>query len=51
MGAAQGQYQGQLNSYNAEQAGNSNFMGGLFGLGGAIGGAGTGSIFGRMFGF
>jgi hypothetical protein len=51
MGAAQGQYQGQLNSYNAQQAGNSNFMGGLFGLGGAIGSAGTGSIFGKVFGF
>lgn len=36
LGAAQAQYQGQLGAYNAEQAGNNNFMGGLFSLGGAV---------------
>lgn len=34
LGAAQAGYQGQLNNYNAQQAGNSNLMGGLFSLGG-----------------
>jgi hypothetical protein len=42
MGAAQGQYQGQLNSYNASQASDNNFMGGLFSLGGAALGGGFG---------
>ena len=39
MGATYGSYQGQLSNYNAaQQAGNST-MGGLFGLGGSLGGA------------
>lgn len=51
LGAGQAQYGAALNSYNANQASNSNALGGLFSLGGAIGGAGTGSIFGKMLGF
>lgn len=35
MGAMQSGYDAQLGAYNANQAGNSNFMGGLFSLGGA----------------
>ncbi len=47
LGAAQGQYGAQLNSYNAGQASNASTLGGLFSLGGSIiGGGGLGSIFG-----
>jgi hypothetical protein len=51
MGAAQSQYGAGLNSYNASQAAGSNFMGGLLGIGGALGSAVSGSLFGKMFGF
>lgn len=39
MSAANNQYQGQLSSYNANQASNNATMGGLFGLGGTLGAA------------
>ncbi len=39
LGAAQNQYAGQLGAYNAQQAAQGNFMGGLMGLGGAALGA------------
>jgi hypothetical protein len=38
--AGQQQYQGQLDAYNAKQQASGNFMGGLMGLGGTLGGAG-----------
>lgn len=50
LGAAQQQYQGQLGAYNADQAANSNMMGGLFGIGGALLGAPSSSILGGLFG-
>lgn len=50
LGAANQQYQGQLGAYNAQQAGQSNMMGGLFGLGGALLGAPSSSILGGLFG-
>lgn len=39
LGAAQSQYGDQLGAYNAQQAANSSFMGGLMGLGGQLGAA------------
>lgn len=51
LGASQAQYNSQLGAANAANASSSNFLGGLMGLGGALGSAGTGSIFGKMFGF
>lgn len=51
LGAAQSQYSANLGAANAANAASSNFIGGLMGLGGAIGSAGTGSIFGKVFGF
>lgn len=39
LGAAQGQYQGDLNAYNAQVGGQNSFMSGLFGLGSAALGA------------
>lgn len=50
VGAAQNTYNAQLANYNAQNAANSGFMGGLMNLGGAIGSAGTGSIFGKALG-
>lgn len=50
LGAAQQQYQSQLGAYNAQQAGQSNMMGGLFSLGGALLGAPSSSILGGLFG-
>jgi len=52
MGAAQGAYQADLNSANAQNAAGGNLMSGLFGiagsaLGGPIGGA-LGAGIGRM---
>src|SRR5699024_10903194 len=49
MGAANQQYQGQLGAYNAQQAGQSNMLGGLFGLAGGILGAPSDSIIGGLF--
>jgi len=43
-------YQGQLNAFNQSQANRNAGLGGLFGLGGAILGAPTSSIFGSIFG-
>lgn len=46
LGAAGQQYQGQLDAYNAKQAGKSGLMSGLFGLGSAaMGAGGWGSLF------
>ena len=39
MGAAQGTYGANMNAYNADQAASSNFMNGLFSLGGSLGNA------------
>jgi hypothetical protein len=39
MGAYNTQYQGQLNNYNQQMAARNSALGGLFGLGGALGGA------------
>lgn len=39
LGAANAQYANQMAGYNAQQAANANMMGGLMGLGGALGGA------------
>lgn len=39
LGAANSQYGAAMSGYNAQQAGNSNFMSGLMGLGGQLGGA------------
>lgn len=49
MGAAQAGYQGQLAASNAQNASNSNMMGGLFNLGGSIMGAPAGSVAAKMF--
>lgn len=48
LGAGQAQYGAQLNNYNAQQAAGANTMQGLFGLGAAIGGAPSGSLFGAI---
>lgn len=48
MGAGQAGFNAQMGQYNAAQQGNANFMGGLMGLGGAIGGAGPGTLFGGI---
>lgn len=48
LGAGQAQYGAQLNNYNAQQAAGANTMSGLFGLGAAIGGAPSGSLFGAI---
>jgi hypothetical protein len=48
MGAGQAGYNAAMGSYNAGQQGNANFMGGLMGLGGAIGGASPGTLFGGI---
>lgn len=42
LGAAQSQYGDQLGAYNAQQANSGNFMSGLMGLGGTLGGAAIG---------
>jgi len=47
-GAAGQTYNSQLGAYNAAQQGNSNFMGGLMNLGGLIGGANPGTLFGNI---
>jgi hypothetical protein len=39
LGAANASYQNQLNAYNAQQASNSGFLGGLMNLGGTLGAA------------
>ncbi len=39
QGAVNTAYQGQLNAYNAQQAGSNSLLGGLFGLGGTLGAA------------
>lgn len=50
LGATTAGYNAQLGAYNAQQAGNSGFMGGLFGLGGAaLQGAGAAGGFGNLF--
>ena len=48
MGAGQAGFNASMGGYNAAQQGNANFMGGLMGLGGAIGSAGPGSLFGSI---
>jgi hypothetical protein len=48
MGAGQAGYNSAMSGYNAGQQANSNFMGGLMGLGGAIGGASPGTLFGGI---
>jgi hypothetical protein len=48
MGAGQAGFNAQMGQYNAAQQGNANFMGGLMGLGSAIGGAGPGTLFGGI---
>lgn len=48
MSAAQNTYGAQMGAYNAGQQANANFMGGLMGLGGLIGGASPGSLFGGI---
>lgn len=48
MGAGQAGYNAAMSGYNANQAAGSNFMGGLMGLGGAIGGASPGTLFGGI---
>ena len=53
LGAANAQYGAQMQGYNANQAANSGMMGGLFSLGGALGGAKTasgGSVISSLFG-
>jgi hypothetical protein len=50
LGAAQSQYGGALNAYNAQQASGSNFMGGLFGLGAAALGGPMGGALGSALG-
>lgn len=40
MGATYGSYQGQMNNYNQKMAQQNALMGGLFGLGGSLGGMG-----------
>jgi hypothetical protein len=44
MGATNAQYQNQLNAYNAQQAQQGGFMGGLMSLGGAALSAPTGTF-------
>jgi hypothetical protein len=52
MGATNAQYAAQMGQYNAGQAGNSNLMGGLFGLGGsALTAGGAAGGFGNLFRF
>jgi hypothetical protein len=48
MGAGQAGFNSAMGSYNAGQQANANFMGGLMGLGGAIGGASPGTLFGGI---
>lgn len=48
MGAGQAGYNAAMGGYNAGQQAGSNFMGGLMGLGGAIGGASPGTLFGGI---
>lgn len=48
MGAGQSGYNAAMGGYNAGQQAGSNFMGGLMGLGGAIGGASPGTLFGKI---
>ena len=48
MGAGQAGFNAAMGGYNAAQQGNANFMGGLMGLGGAIGSAGPGTLFGGI---
>lgn len=47
-GAASNTFNAQMGGYNAAQQGNANFMGGLMGLGGLVGTASPGSLFGRV---
>ena len=49
LGAANGQYQNKLNSYNASQANSGNLLGGLFSLGGAIAGGSSGGLLSGLF--
>ena len=51
MGAGQAGYNAQMQGYNAGQASNANFMGGLFGLGGSLLGAPSGGFLGSILGF
>ena len=48
MGAAQNRFNAQMGNYNAGQASNANFMGGLMNLGGLIGSSSPGSLFGNI---
>lgn len=48
MGAAQNRFNAQMGNYNANQAGNANFMGGLMNLGGLVGMSSPGSLFGNV---
>ncbi len=50
LGAAQANYGAQLNNYNANQAGSSNMMSGLFGIGGGVLGGLYGGPQGAMMG-
>lgn len=50
LGAAQASYGNQMNAYNANQASNSNFMSGLFGLGGTLLGGPMGGALGSAIG-
>lgn len=51
LGAGQAQYNSALQGYNANQASNSNMMGGLFGLGSSLLGAPSGGFLGSILGF
>lgn len=55
LGAAQAQYQADMDAYNADQEAQSGMMSGLFGLGGAalgtmVGGPGMGTMMGAQMG-
>lgn len=48
MDAAQNRFNAQMGNYNANQAGNANFMGGLMNLGGLVGMSNPGTLFGKL---
>ena len=50
LGAANAQYNAQVNATNANNAGSGNFLGGLMSLGGMALGAPSSSVFGKMIG-
>lgn len=50
MGAANSQYQAQMDAFNADQAQSGGLMSGLFGLGGALLGGPAGSFGGKLAG-